>query len=112
MQQNHLSKVPSTQTCKAPLFPGNAGCAGTDPRRLVQPLRQGDIHPGKALMSAMQQGGCVSGRKPSPCLTCTRVTHPEDCENKKCNDWRQWFLRRWAQIRMDYSQYFMKEAER
>ena len=35
---------------------------------------------------------------PSPCLSCSRVKCPENCENKRCNYWRAWFLRRWSLI--------------
>lgn len=35
---------------------------------------------------------------PSPCLSCNRVRNPENCENKRCNYWQAWFLRRWALI--------------
>ncbi|MBQ7341013.1 MAG: hypothetical protein IJW41_02460 [Oscillospiraceae bacterium] len=35
---------------------------------------------------------------PSPCLTCTRVRDPENCENKGCKVWRQWFIKRWELI--------------
>ena len=35
---------------------------------------------------------------PSPCLRCTRVTDPRECENKNCKLWQQWFLQRWALI--------------
>ena len=35
----------------------------------------------------------------SPCLTCTRVPFPEDCENKRCRPWQQWFTARWEMIR-------------
>ena len=38
-------------------------------------------------------------RKPSPCLYCTRVEDPDDCENKKCRQWREWFVERWEQLR-------------
>ena len=31
----------------------------------------------------------------SPCLCCTRVSDPENCENKGCVPWRKWFLARW-----------------
>ena len=34
-----------------------------------------------------------------PCLTCTRVKDPENCENKKCNEWRRWFICRWDRMR-------------
>lgn len=34
----------------------------------------------------------------SPCRTCVRVRDPENCENKRCNEWRRWFLRRWDLI--------------
>ncbi len=32
----------------------------------------------------------------SPCVFCTRVRNPEDCENKNCPQWRAWFLAKWA----------------
>ena len=35
---------------------------------------------------------------PSPCQYCTRVANPEGCENKRCNYWKKWFLRRWSLI--------------
>lgn len=34
-----------------------------------------------------------------PCLTCTKVEDPSDCEIKSCLEWRKWFLKKWAQIR-------------
>ena len=36
---------------------------------------------------------------PSPCLRCCRVKDPRNCENKNCQTWRRWFLRRWELIR-------------
>lgn len=38
----------------------------------------------------------------SPCQTCTRVPHPERCENKRCVPWQRWFLRRWERIHQCY----------
>ena len=38
-------------------------------------------------------------QQPSPCLRCTRVKDPRNCENKNCQDWRRWFICRWEQIR-------------
>ena len=35
----------------------------------------------------------------SPCLHCTRVQDPQNCENKNCRSWQQWFIKRWDQIR-------------
>lgn len=35
----------------------------------------------------------------SPCLTCTKVLYPEKCENKLCKEWREWFLKKWEEIR-------------
>lgn len=35
----------------------------------------------------------------SPCLTCTRVRDPQDCENKLCKDWQAWFIDRWESMR-------------
>ena len=37
-------------------------------------------------------------RNCSPCVNCTRVANPGDCENKNCKLWKTWFLRRWAAI--------------
>ena len=34
----------------------------------------------------------------SPCESCTRVAKPEECGNKGCVAWREWFLSRWEQI--------------
>lgn len=36
---------------------------------------------------------------PSPCLTCTRVADPRDCENKQCKIWQRWFVDRWELLR-------------
>ena len=35
----------------------------------------------------------------SPCLTCTRVKDPGNCENKQCKVWREWWLKKWEEIR-------------
>ena len=35
----------------------------------------------------------------SPCLTCTSVRDPGNCENKNCARWRNWFISRWDQLR-------------
>lgn len=44
---------------------------------------------------------CSSMRKESsPCLTCTRVKNPGDCENKNCRVWRAWFTASWDRARM------------
>lgn len=37
-------------------------------------------------------------KHPSPCLTCTRVADPRNCENKNCMRWQKWFLGRWELI--------------
>jgi hypothetical protein len=34
-----------------------------------------------------------------PCLTCTRVADPEKCENINCKAWREWFLKKWGELR-------------
>lgn len=44
----------------------------------------------------------MNTKKPSPCLTCSRVKDPGSCENKRCNPWRLWFLDRWAQLQDQY----------
>lgn len=35
----------------------------------------------------------------NPCLYCTRVKDPGNCENKNCKTWQKWFLARWELIR-------------
>ena len=35
---------------------------------------------------------------PSPCRSCSRVRDPENCENKGCKVWREWFMKRWELI--------------
>lgn len=35
----------------------------------------------------------------SPCLQCTRVRDPQNCENKLCKDWQAWFIDRWESMR-------------
>ncbi len=37
-------------------------------------------------------------RTPSPCLRCTRVANPRECDNKNCKQWQAWFLQRWEMI--------------
>ena len=34
-----------------------------------------------------------------PCLNCTKVKEPENCENKKCQEWREWFIKWWEKMR-------------
>lgn len=36
----------------------------------------------------------------SPCLSCTRVAQPRECENKNCKAWRSWFVGRWDALRI------------
>lgn len=36
----------------------------------------------------------------SPCLTCTRVADPEDCTDKSCRVWQNWFLEQWERVRV------------
>ena len=38
-------------------------------------------------------------RKISPCMGCTRVQDPRNCENKNCQLWQKWFLNRWEGMR-------------
>jgi hypothetical protein len=35
----------------------------------------------------------------SPCLRCTRVKDPRNCENKNCQQWQRWFINRWDSLR-------------
>ena len=34
-----------------------------------------------------------------PCLNCTRVEDPSNCEIKTCGKWRYWWLAEWEKIR-------------
>ena len=36
---------------------------------------------------------------PSPCLRCTLVADPRQCQDKDCQPWRQWFIARWNTLR-------------
>ncbi len=36
----------------------------------------------------------------SPCLKCTRVANPRDCEDKDCKVWREWFTKQWDDMRV------------
>lgn len=45
----------------------------------------------------------------SPCLQCTRVRDPKNCENKLCKDWQAWFIDRWESMR-DHIRAEMEQA--
>ncbi len=47
----------------------------------------------------------------SPCLTCTRVKDPQNCENKLCRPWQVWYLKRWKGINGFYEKYKEKMNE-
>ena len=36
----------------------------------------------------------------SPCMYCTRVADPRQCEDKNCKTWQAWFIGRWEALRM------------
>ena len=36
-----------------------------------------------------------------PCISCTRVTDPENCENKNCRVWQRWYIETWDQLRRE-----------
>lgn len=36
----------------------------------------------------------------SPCMRCTRVANPRDCDNKDCKVWRSWFVEKWDALRI------------
>ena len=38
----------------------------------------------------------------NPCLSCTRVKNPRNCEDKNCQAWRQWFIQTWDQRRLQH----------
>lgn len=35
----------------------------------------------------------------SPCMRCTRVSDPCNCEDKSCARWRRWFVESWDSLR-------------
>ena len=35
----------------------------------------------------------------SPCLRCVRVSDPENCTDKSCRAWQNWFLEAWERVR-------------
>ena len=35
----------------------------------------------------------------SPCMSCTRVADPRNCDNKDCRLWQRWFVGKWEQLR-------------
>lgn len=37
-----------------------------------------------------------------PCLTCTLVKNPKNCERKGCVAWQKWWLTRWENMRSRY----------
>ena len=36
----------------------------------------------------------------SPCMRCTRVAQPRQCENKDCKAWQSWFIGKWNAMRL------------
>lgn len=39
----------------------------------------------------------------SPCKTCVRVVDPGMCEDKNCQQWRQWFMEVWDATRQRFA---------
>lgn len=33
-----------------------------------------------------------------PCDKCTKVEDPNKCENKRCLEWKEWFLKAWSKF--------------
>lgn len=42
-------------------------------------------------------------KKISPCLYCSRVANPGNCDNKKCRPWQIWFMEQWDQTRKRFT---------
>lgn len=36
----------------------------------------------------------------SPCMYCTSVPDPRQCENKDCGRWQSWFVGKWDALRL------------
>lgn len=47
----------------------------------------------------------------SPCCSCVRCKDPHNCCNKNCEDWRTWFLAKWARIHAFGKEYLAKKPE-
>lgn len=45
-----------------------------------------------------------------PCENCKRVSDPGKCEDKRCKDWKKWFLKKWDMIHYYYLQEKHKEG--
>ena len=58
-------------------------------------LAMSNQHIGSDSMNGIIKSNAVK----SPCLTCTRVKDPRNCENKLCKDWQNWFVERWDAMR-------------
>lgn len=48
-------------------------------------------------------------KQDSPCLQCTRVLNPADCDNKHCAAWKKWFIQNWESIHR-YPRRHMEQA--
>lgn len=49
-----------------------------------------------------------------PCICCTRVSDPENCENKNCAVWQRWYIETWNAMRAAprlHLEYLPKETE-
>lgn len=69
----------------------------------IIPGRQGgykkcDLQNGQADENGFMEE-TMENKNQSPCLTCTRVKDPIDCEIKSCKEWREWWLKRWEALR-------------
>ena len=36
-----------------------------------------------------------------PCIGCSRVADPQNCEDKSCRAWRRWFVESWDSMRRE-----------
>ena len=48
----------------------------------------------------------------NPCLTCTLVERPKDCDRKGCVAWQNWWLERWENMRSRYCRELMDEERK
>ena len=49
-----------------------------------------------------------------PCITCTQVIDPENCENRDCKRWQRWYIATWNNMRATprlEREHFPKEPE-
>ena len=95
---NCIPERPQANACAVRLVSPVSGPSGRHSQELVYLLRQRDLRPGRRTVPSVPKGE-KRMKYESPCLTCTRVRDPKNCEAKTCRDWQAWFIDRWEAMR-------------